>query len=140
MNAKEILGKFYEANPKVKYISDDMAAIQIAQYERWVEENALPPVQLNVHSWFNHHWIGLVAFVALSMVGFVFLQLGSDDNVKIWNIGFKVALYWACCTAYSVFFMGVRFDQESFMARDPNSLSRYVGAVIIGTAVIIALG
>ena len=90
-------------------------------------------------NWLSQHWMSLTLMVALSVFAFWTFQMGAEDVAKIWNKLFGVSLYWLCATVFELFYNGTRFNVNEKISADSRSLGTYIAAVLIGTAVVIAL-
>ena len=90
-------------------------------------------------NWLAQHWMSLALMAVLSIFAFWTFQMGAEDVAKIWNKLFGVSLYWLCATVFELFYNGTRFNVNEKISADSRSLGTYIAAVLIGTALIVAL-
>jgi len=99
--------------------------------------NDEPPKTEN--NWLAQHWLSVVILIALSGFALLSFHLSEDDAVKIWNKLFNVSVFWMLATLFEIFYNGTHYNVNEKISSDARSLSTYIAAVLIGTAVIVAL-
>jgi len=97
------------------------------------------PEKINVPNYLSQHWLSLVSFVVLIGVAWFSFSLTPDDGVKIWNKIFSVSLFWLLALLFELFYNGIQFQQHESISKNPSALAVYLGATLIGTALIVAL-
>ena len=94
----------------------------------------------SMKQYFTQNTVAIISLIILGGLAAYLFKFADEDQVKIWNILFKVVLYWSSIGLYNKFFNGNDFKQDNTIASESRSLSSFLGDVAIGTAIIIAIG
>lgn len=92
-----------------------------------------------VGQWFNHNMLTFILFLVTAGTGAFIVQLDPSKVGEIWSKIANVCIFWAFASLYKLFWRGVSNDQGSFVNTDPRATSIYIGAILVGTALVIAL-